>query len=381
VNKPATDFLIVLAAGGTGGHVFPAEALASALEARGRKLALITDRRGTKYGGALSRIERHEIRAGSPVARGPMARGIGALNLLRGIGEARRVLRRISPDVVVGFGGYPSVPPVIAASRLGITCIIHEQNAVLGRANRLLAGRAAAIATSFPDTAMIKSGLRDRARQVGNPVRAEIVALRDVPYRAPENDEPIELLVTGGSQGARAFSTLVPAALGLLEPDLRARLRVAAQCRAEDLMATRARYSALDIQAKLVSFFDDMPARLAAAHVVIARAGASTIAELAVSGRPAVLIPYPSATDDHQTANARAMEQAGGAALVPENGDAPKLIAQALTGWFSSAGRLASAAGAAHGFGRPDAANALADLVMAQIPNGNSRTSGVREAA
>ena len=363
--------------------MFPAEALASALEARGHKLALITDRRGANYGGVLSRIERHEIRAGSPVARGPMARAFGAVNLLRGIGEAGRLLRRLMPHAVVGFGGYPSVPPVIAASRQGIACVIHEQNAVLGRANRLLAGRAGAIATSFPETAMIKAGAERRAHQVGNPVRPAIVALRDESYPALADDDPIELLVTGGSQGAHAFAELVPATLGKLEPALRARLRVVGQCRAEDLDAARVRYAALDIRAELAAFFEDIPARLQVAHIVIARAGASTVAELAVAGRPAVLIPYPSATDDHQTANARALEKAGGAALIPESADAPARIADVLTRWLSKPTALTDAATAARGFGRPNAANDLADLVLAQISNGGTGrgTNAVREAA
>lgn len=383
MTGPATDFFIVLAAGGTGGHVFPAEALASALEARGHRLALITDRRGATYGGVLSRIERHEIRAGSPVARGPLARALGAVNLLRGIGEAGRLLRRLMPHAVVGFGGYPSVPPVIAASRQGITCVIHEQNAVLGRANRLLAGRAGAIATSFPDTAMIKVGAQGRACQVGNPVRPAIVALRDEVYPGLDEGSLIELLVTGGSQGAHVFAELVPAALSNLEPSLRARLRVTAQCRAEDIEAAQARYAALGIEAELAAFFEDIPARLKAAHIVIARSGASTIAELAVAGRPAVLIPYPSATDDHQTANARALEKVGGAVLVPESAEAPAQIVQALTHWLSSPAILAEAAKAARGFGRPDAANDLADLVISRIPNGGAGQAGqvVREAA
>jgi len=352
---------VVLAAGGTGGHVFPAEALAAVLEARGCRLALITDRRGQGHGGALGRLETHQLQAGAIAGRGVLRRLAGMGRLALGLGQAWHLLRRLRPDAVVGFGGYPAFGPVLAAGSLGLPTVIHEQNAVLGRANRLLAGRVRTVATAFPEVRFLPAG---KARLVGNPVRPGVLKVRAVPYAAPAADGPLRLLVTGGSQGARALTDLLPTALAALPEVLRARLEVVQQCRPEDLDRARATYAEAGIRAETAAFFDDIPARLAAAHLVVCRAGASTVAELTCAGRPAVLIPFPFAIDDHQTANARALDAAGAAWLMPQSELTASALAARLAALFADPGVLAMAAARAHGLGRPDAAERLADVVL-----------------
>jgi len=373
---------IVLAAGGTGGHVFPAQAVAMELQARGRRLILITDRRGVGFGGALADIESHHISAGTPLARGPIARGLGIVKLLLGVREATRLLRRLQPAAVIGFGGYPSVPTMIAASRAHVATAIHEQNAVLGRANRLLASRVLRVATSFEHTRGIANASRVKIAMTGNPVRPAIAELATRAYPILERDGPLRLLIIGGSQGARVFAELVPAALALLPPQIRARLSVVQQCRPEDLQQVRARHEADGIQAECAAFFDDLPAHLESAHLVISRAGASTVAELAAAGRPAILVPFPFATDDHQSANARALEAAGGAILLAESEATAGRLAECLNGFFVSSEALTQAARAALDIGRPAAGQALADLVESLIPaNGNPHRTIARKAA
>lgn len=370
---------IVLAAGGTGGHVFPAQALAVALESRGWRLVLVTDRRGADYGDVLGRLETHHIRAGSPRARGLLARGAGVLNLLRGVRDARRLLKRLKPAAAIGFGGYPSVPTMYAASRLRLPTAIHEQNAVLGRANRLLAPRVLAIATSFVDTARLERANASQLIHTGNPVRPAIAALAAVPYAAPPADGPCRLLITGGSQGAGVFAEVVPAALARLPEALKARLVVTQQCRAEDLEAVRRAYDAAGVEATLARFFADLPERLATAHLVIGRAGASTVAELAAAGRPAILVPYPHATDDHQSANAEALALAGGAWVVPQDGFTAAPLAERLAALCAAPDSLARAADAALGAGRPEAASTLADLVERLVPANGDRSPSPNE--
>jgi len=373
---------IVLAAGGTGGHVFPAQAVAMELQARGRRLVLITDRRGVGFGGALADIESHHISAGTPLARGPIARGLGIVKLLLGVREATRLLRRLQPAAVIGFGGYPSVPTMIAASRAHVATAIHEQNAVLGRANRLLASRVLRVATSFEHTRGIANASRVKIAMTGNPVRPAIAELATRAYPILERDGPLRLLIIGGSQGARVFAEVVPAALALLPPQIRARLSVVQQCRPEDLQQVRARHEADGIQAECAAFFDDLPAHLESAHLVISRAGASTVAELAAAGRPAILVPFPFATDDHQSANARALEAAGGAILLAESEATAGRLAECLNGFFVSSEALTQAARAALDIGRPAAGQALADLVESLIPaNGNPHRTIARKAA
>ncbi len=350
--------LVVLAAGGTGGHVFPAEALAGALAARGFRLALVTDDRGTRYGGRLGTLDTHRL----PIRKMTgsfVRRFVGALSLIPGYLAARGLLARLAPAAVVGFGGYPSLP-TIAAARKHFRTAIHEQNAVLGRVNRLVAAQVDAIATSFADT----RGADSKATLVGNPVRAEVAALRAEAFVAPAAGETLRILVTGGSQGAAVFGRVLPAAIALLSPAQRARVAITQQSRQEDAETVRTSYRTLGYAAEVEPFFADLPRRIANAHLVIARAGASTVAELACIGRPSLLVPLPSATDDHQTANARALADAGGTWLVPEPEFTPADLAARLSALLEDPRPLAGLAAGAHSFGRPDAGDRLADLVQ-----------------
>jgi UDP-N-acetylglucosamine--N-acetylmuramyl-(pentapeptide) pyrophosphoryl-undecaprenol N-acetylglucosamine transferase len=365
-TKPA---LIALAAGGTGGHVFPAEALASVLLERGYRLALITDKRGAAYGGTLGKLETFRISAGGIAGRGKLSALRAALELGLGVIQARSILKRIQPAAVIGFGGYASVPGMAAASLAGIPTAIHEQNAVLGRANRLLAPRVRRIATSFAEVSHVDSKLEPKLVHTGMPVRAAILAQRENPYPEIGATGPISLLVLGGSQGARILSEVIPAALARLPEALRARIRISQQCRPEDLDGVRRAYDGTGIDATLESFFADVPERLAGAHLVIARAGASTVAELTTLGRPAILVPYPFAIDDHQTANAHAAEDCGGAWLMQQDSFTPETLAARLDSLFTQPEALARTAACARNAGRPDAAEALADLVVGLIPN------------
>lgn len=356
---------VVIAAGGTGGHFFPAEALASELLARGQRIALMTDARTAVTSGVFAGHEQHVIQGAGIAGRG-LRRGAGAvLALARGVLQARSILRRIDPAVVVGFGGYPSVAPVLAARSLRrrIPVVLHEQNAVLGRANRFLAGRATALALSFAVTERVPAS----AAMVvtGNPVRPAIAALAGAAYVPPA--DAVRLLVLGGSLGARVFSDVVPAAVALLSAELRARLSIVQQCRVEDLERARVAYAACGVAAELASFFPDVADRLAAAHLVISRAGASSVAELAVVGRPAILVPLRGAIDDHQSANARALVAARGASMIAQRDMTPATLAERLTLLLDEPDMLAHAARAAATIGQADAAARLADLVEARM--------------
>ncbi|GAB6051614.1 undecaprenyldiphospho-muramoylpentapeptide beta-N-acetylglucosaminyltransferase [Magnetospira thiophila] len=379
MTDSAPSPLIVLAAGGTGGHVFPAEALAEELLSRGRRLALITDRRGTAYGGRLGQLETYRIRAGALAGRGLFGKLRGALELAIGILQARRLLARLRPAVVVGFGGYAAVPTVLAATSSGRRTILHEQNAVLGRANRLLATRVDRIATSFSHQEGLPAKVSAEIVHTGLPVRPKILAQRDVPYLVPSDDGPFRLLILGGSQGAHVFSQVLPAAAALLPDELRQRLEITQQCRPEDLEQVRAAYAASDVSATLAPFFDDVPERLARCHLLIARAGASTIAEMTCVGRPALLVPYPHATDDHQTRNAHAVDEVGGGWLMPQPSFTPEALAARLMALAEQPETLRQTAACARAVGRPAAAAGLADLVdavMTHKPNGGSRPIG-----
>ena len=354
---------IVIAAGGTGGHFFPAEALASELIRRGHRVALMTDSRSGGERSAVFAGREVFVLPGAGIAGRGLVRGAKAtIALARGTLEARRVLARLNPAVLIGFGGYPSVPPVLAAGlmrRRKPTIILHEQNAVLGRANRMLARFADWLALGVAQTRALPS--RPPTRATGNPVRPEIAALAGSTYVPPEPGAPLHVLVTGGSQGARIFSNALPAALGLLPPALRGRLRMTQQCRPEDLERVRATYAKLGIPAELSPFFADMAQRLASTDLVIARAGASTVAELAIAGRPALLVPFPHAIDNHQLDNARAID-----ALVIEQSDfesRPELLAEKLLPRLQSPDWLVIAAHAIAQHAIPDAAARLADLV------------------
>lgn len=374
--------LIILAAGGTGGHVFPAEALAGVLAARGYRLALVTDRRGESYGGTLGSLENHQIRAGGIAGKSILARFKSVPELALGTLQARGLLRRLKPRVVVGFGGYASVPTMLAAAFADCRTAIHEQNAILGRANRLLAGRVDRIALSFDETRGLPDGADARGLRTGMPVRPTVASLRDNTYPSLGADGPIHVLVMGGSQGARVLSDVVPAGLKALPDAIRARLNIVQQCRPEDLDRVRAAYAGAGLPAELSSFFEDVPARLAAAHLVIGRAGASSIAEITTIGRPAVLVPYPHAIDDHQSLNAHAIDAVGGGWLMPEDSFTPESLAKRLDSLLGLPAILTKAAAAARSAGRPDAGERLADMVEALVEsNGNGDHAPERRAA
>ncbi len=350
----------VLAAGGTGGHMFPAEALAEVLLARGWRVSLLTDSRGVRYaGGFPEAVPRIVVASGTWAGRAPLQRLLAPFRLVAGVAAAQMRFRRARPDIVVGFGGYPAFPAMAAATLRRIPRVIHEQNGVLGRVNRLFARRVDALALGMWPT-VLPEGVT--GVHVGNPVRAAIRARAGAPYMPPEAG-PISLLVTGGSQGARVLSDVVPAALAALPGALRARLRVAQQVRPEDRVRVEAAYRAAGIHAEIAPFFDDMARRLAEAQLVIARAGASTVSEINVVGRPAIYVPLAIATHDHQTANARGPAEAEAAVVIPEPDFTSGRLRQEIADILGDPPRAAAMAAAALALGRPDAAEELADLV------------------
>ncbi len=360
--------LVVLAAGGTGGHLFPAEALARALIRRGRPVALVTDKRGKEF--PVEGVDTYRVRAGR-LGGGMIGKARFAVDLGRGILEARGLLRRLKPGTVVGFGGYPSMPTMVAATSLKLPTLIHDQNAVLGRANKMLATRVRAIATSFDKVAGVPAADKAKIERTGNPVRPAVVAVRDQPYAAPDADGPIRLLIIGGSQGARILSRVVPDTLKALPEALKSRLVVSQQVRPEDLEAVQLAYRASGLRVETRRFFDDIPARLAAAHLVIARAGGSTTAELTVAGRPALLVPFAGAIADEQTANARVLVDRGAAWLLSEAEFTAERASSLLSGLLVDGPALAAAAAAAKDLGEPAAAERLADLVERLISSGD----------
>jgi UDP-N-acetylglucosamine--N-acetylmuramyl-(pentapeptide) pyrophosphoryl-undecaprenol N-acetylglucosamine transferase len=379
VHPMSKPLHIVLAAGGTGGHIFPAESLAEQLTALGHQVTMVTDKRFADYSaasmkGILGQIPLHYIHAGT-LGRGLAGRALGALRIAQGVAQAFLLLGKIKPDVVVGFGGYPSFPTMLAASVRHIPTIIHEQNAILGKANRMLAPRVQCIATSFPATGMIQAENQHKACLVGNPVRSAVHVLHEMSYPELPQDGMMRILITGGSQGAKIFSEIMPAALALLPESLRLRLRIDQQARAETLEETKERYKSLGVQADLSPFFADVPVRLAASHLVIARSGASTIAELTCAGRPSILIPYPNSADDHQMINARAVEDAGGAWVMPQDSFTAEALAARLEGFLTLPSSLTKSAQHAHAIGRPNAAADLAALVIRHAQQRSTTTS------
>ena len=352
----------VLAAGGTGGHLIPAFALATELLARGHHVALITDARGANIPGKPDGLTAHILPAGR-FGRNPLKWIRGLRSVMEGRNMALRLFESFEPSAVVGFGGYPALPALLAATSAGIPSVVHEQNAGLGRGNRLLAGRVDAIATSYPQVERLKPKLSDKVHLVGNPVREEVLALRDEDFPPFTEDGLLRVLVTGGSQGASVLSDVVPDGLSMLPDGLRARLQVTQQCRSEDVDRVRERYASHDIPAELGTYFEDMNERLADAHLFIGRAGASTIAELTAVGRPAILIPLPIATDDHQAVNTREIVKAGGARMIRQEKFQPKELAKQIQAMAQNPASLANAAHGAWNCGRPKAAKDLADLV------------------
>jgi UDP-N-acetylglucosamine--N-acetylmuramyl-(pentapeptide) pyrophosphoryl-undecaprenol N-acetylglucosamine transferase len=353
---------VILAAGGTGGHMVPAHALAAELKRRGHGVGLVTDERGARIPGLFDDVPIHVLPAGR-IGGGPIAWLKALASVIAGRREAKRLYRQFTPDAVVGFGGYPAFPALLAASSMNIPTILHEQNAVLGRVNRLLAGDAAAIATAYVQVDRLKPRHQARTALVGNPVREEVARLGVAPLPPFDDIAPLKILITGGSQGASVLGRVVPEGLGALAPSLRHRLQIVQQCRPDDIEAVRSRYAELGIPAELMTYITDMPDKIADAHLVIARAGASTIAELTAAGRPAILVPLPSATDDHQTANAREMARAGGARMIPQHEFTPETLARQIEALAEDPQALANAAARSLSVGRPNAASDLADLV------------------
>lgn len=350
---------ILIAAGGTGGHMFPALALREVLVGRGHEVTLLTDERGARY---LSQdLPRRLVTAGSP-SGSPWARARGVMRLARGFVESLAVVRRLRPAAAATFGGYASAPAALAAAAARVPLLVHEQNAVFGRANRLVARFARVVALSFEATREVPAGGRFRRVIAGNPTRP---GFADAIKAPAVSDARFRVLVLGGSQGARVFSDVIPAAVALLPAELRGHLNLAQQCRPEDLDRTGAAYAGLGFTADLASFFADVPARMARADLVIARSGASTIAELLALGRPSLLVPYPHAADDHQTANANALHTAGAAVLMPQASLTPERLAGELERLMRTPDSLAAMAAAARRLARPDAAERLADALAA----------------
>ena len=360
---------ILLAAGGTGGHVFPAEALAHELTARGWQVHLATDNRAGRFAGSFPAAAIHQISSATIGSKNPLSLARAFWSIWSGARQAGQIIREMRPKVVVGFGGYPTLPPVWAATRQGVPTLIHEQNAVMGRANKALAARVSAVAGGF----LPQSGGVYAAKTVttGNPVRPAVIEAAKIPYEPSAESGEFRLLVFGGSQGAQFFSDAIPGAIRKLPPELRARLKVTQQARPEDEAAVRKAYAELGVPAEVAPFFTDMAARIANAHLVISRSGASTVSEVAAIGRPAILVPYPHALDHDQAANAASLAAAGGAEVCPQASLSPDVLAEKLSHYMTSPADCSKIAAAARSVGKPDATQLLADLVEA-IASGES---------
>lgn len=356
--------LVLLAAGGTGGHLFPAEALALALARRGVEVDLATDERATRYGGTFPARATHVIPSETVRGRNPLALIRTASVLGIGVAKAWRLLGRIKPAAVVGFGGYPTIPPLLAAAWRRIPTVVHDANAVIGRANRMLAPRVTAIALTFPGVLEGEPALAAKATHTGNPVRPVVIEAAATAYRAPGPGGPFRLLVFGGSQGARVMADVVPAAVDRLDLVVRLELDIVQQAREEDIERVNAAYARAGVTAEVAPFFADLPARIAKAHLVVSRSGAGTVAELATIGRPSILVPLPHALDQDQLANANALAQAGGAILLTQDAFTPDRLGQEIAALAADPSRLTAMAAGAKSAGASDAADRLADLVM-----------------
>jgi len=353
---------ILLAAGGTGGHLFPAAALAQELARRGFAVELATDERAEQYGSDFPARAVYRVPSATFTSRSPLAvtKTLGRLG--SGFMRARRLLEMVQPLVVVGFGGYPTLPPIMAARSLGIPTMIHEQNAVMGRANRLLSRVADAVALSFSPTKRLPRSAEKQSRLTGNPVRDVVASYRNVPYTPPEAAGRLLLLIFGGSQGAHFFSELLPAALEMMPSPFRWRLTVVQQVRPEDLVAVREAYKEANIAAHLAPFFRDLPERIANAHLVISRAGASTVAELTAIGRPGLLVPLPHALDNDQLENATRLEEGGGGWCMHQPDLTPERLSEELARLLGNPDLLAEAAAKSKAMASTDAVKKLADL-------------------
>ncbi|MCX7899331.1 MAG: undecaprenyldiphospho-muramoylpentapeptide beta-N-acetylglucosaminyltransferase, partial [Methylocystis sp.] len=353
---------IVLAAGGTGGHLFPAEALAHALGARGVPVELVTDERALRYGDTFPARAMHTIASATPRGGNLIAKARAVASLAMGTAQAASLLKKIRPAAVIGFGGYPTVPPLLAAAFLGLPTVIHEANAIVGKANRFLCRRVDNIAAGFPNV-NVPPALQEKLVVTGNPVRPNVIEAAKTPYPSFDNDI-VRLLVTGGSQGARIMADIVPEAVARLPEELRAKLSIVQQTRAEDMERVTAIYNGAKVKAELAPFFADLPARIANAHYVIARAGASTVTELAVIARPSLLVPLPQSLDGDQAANAKILEQAGAADVTPQSEFTPAFLTARLAAIIAAPQTLTNSAAAAKSAGVADAAERLADLAM-----------------
>ena len=365
---------VLIAAGGTGGHLFPARALAEDLRRRGIAVELVSEERAQSFGHDFPAQAIHLIPAATPVGKSPIKLIRALMTLARGVYQARRMIGHVAPSLVVGFGGYPTVPPLIAARLRGVASLVHEQNAVMGRANRLLSRLASAVALSVPDPAKAGASVLAKSVLTGNPVRDAVIAASAVPYQTPQTDGPFKLLVFGGSQGAHVFSELLPQAVKLLDGRHRSRLVITQQARSEDLGQVRAAYDAAGVDAEIATFFADLPQRMADAHLVVCRSGASTVSEIAAIGRPSIMVPLPHAIDNDQLHNARALEAAGGGWTAEQSMLDASALARDIGALMDEPDRLAEAAGAARAAGRPQAAEALGALVEHLAKGGDVRT-------
>ncbi|MEM6890537.1 MAG: undecaprenyldiphospho-muramoylpentapeptide beta-N-acetylglucosaminyltransferase [Pseudomonadota bacterium] len=352
--------LLVIAAGGTGGHMFPAQALAEAMLARGWRTKLTTDPRGARYTGAFPKSVEIEVLESATFARGGLlAKALAPVQIAQGIIAALWKMRRDRPDIVVGFGGYPSIPAMVAATMLKLPRMIHEQNGVLGRVNKWLVSRVDAIACGTWPTDL-PEGVQ--AYHTGNPVRQAILDRAESGYIAP-GDYPMAVLVIGGSQGARILSDVVPPAMAALPMSILKGMRISHQAREEDVARVSGYYAEHSISAEVAPFFEDVPRRMTEAQLVISRAGASSVADLSVIGRPSILIPFAAATSDHQTANARGLVNAGGAIMVPESQASVDALTRQILSVLDNPDGAMKMARSAAAFGKPDATGLLVTMV------------------
>jgi UDP-N-acetylglucosamine--N-acetylmuramyl-(pentapeptide) pyrophosphoryl-undecaprenol N-acetylglucosamine transferase len=356
-----SDGPVLLAAGGTGGHLFPAEALAHVLKQRGVAVELVTDERALRYGDSFPARAMHTIHSATPRGGSLLARASAVARLGLGVIEALALIRRVQPSVVIGFGGYPTVPPLVAAWLLRTPTVLHEANGVMGKANRFLAGRVDAIAAGFP-LGNVAATLQGKIVVTGNPLRPNALAAMNEPY--PESDGRLRLLVTGGSQGARVMSDVVPAAIAALPEELRGKLVIVQQTRQEDIARVTGVYERASVKAEIAPFFTDLPQRIAQAQLVIARSGASTVSELAAIGRASILVPLPHALDQDQANNAAVLKAAGGAEVVAQENFTPRFLSERLAQLISDPEQLRIRAQNAKKAGVADAAERLADLAV-----------------
>lgn len=355
--------VVVLAAGGTGGHIFPAQALAEALEKEGYRAVLITDKRTGKYPVSFQKENVFHIVSRS-LSGGICAKISAVIKNGYGYVQARKLLKELKPIAVVGFGGYPSFPTMYAAIHIKCRTIVHEQNSVLGRVNRAIGSKVDMIATAFAEVRHIKDSDHAKVHYVGNPIRKEVAALISFPYPDIGENEHFQLLVTGGSQGAKVFGEVIPQAIAMLSPETRKRLRVDQQCREEELPIAKKRYEEAQIDADLAPFFNDVASRLAKAHIVIARAGAGTVTELAIAGKPSILVPLPYAMDNHQHYNAKILSENGAAILMPQKKFTAEEVAKVLEALLSNPNTLMTMSEKARKQAKSDAVESLLKLVI-----------------